>query len=311
MRMYVGITDSDWYEQLSADRPDEVNFWKPGGKTGFKALEPGGLFLFKLHAPQNYIVGGAHFVRFSFLPVSLAWEAFGAKNGVHDIREFHQRITKYRQKNGTFDGDPDPTIGCVILNEPFWFSRDEWIDVPASWPMNVVQGMSFDSLEREGSALYAAVRERLEMRAFAERLLLTGEERARYGEPYLSKARLGQGAFRVLVTEAYQRRCSITGERTLPVLQASHIKPYSQEGEHRVNNGLLLRADLHILFDQGLVTVTPEHVVEVSDSIKEKFENGRDYYALRGQKLKVLPASQRDLPDPELLRWHNEQLFVA
>lgn len=54
-----------------------------------------------------------------------------------------------------------------------------------------------------------------------------------------------------------------------------------------MSNGLLLRADLHILFDQGLVTVTPEHVVEVSPAIKERFENGLDYYALRGQSLKV------------------------
>ncbi len=127
----------------------------------------------------------------------------------------------------------------------------------------------------------------------------------------LAQVRLGQGVFRVLVTEAYERRCSITGERTLPVLQASHIKPFSQEGEHRVSNGLLLRADLHILFDQGLVTVTPEHEVLVSDAIKERFENGRDYYALRGQKLKVVPTTRRDQPNPELLRWHNEALFVA
>ena len=137
------------------------------------------------------------------------------------------------------------------------------------------------------------------------------EGRARYGAACLEQTRLGPGALPVLVTEAYERRCSITGERTLPVLQASHIKPFSQDGEHRVSNGLLLRADLHILFDQGVVSVTPEHEVLVSDAIKERSENGRDYYALRGQRLKILPASQRDLPDPELLRWHNLMLFVA
>ena len=113
------------------------------------------------------------------------------------------------------------------------------------------------------------------------------------------------------MADAYERRCSITGERTLPVLQASHIKPYSQDGPHRVSNGLLLRVDLHILFGQGLVTVTPEHVVEVSPAIKERFENGRDYYALRGQPLKVLPARPSDLPSGEYLAWHNERVFVA
>lgn len=46
----------------------------------------------------------------------------------------------------------------------------------------------------------------------------------------LIRHRLGQGAFRVLVTDAYQRRCAISGEKTLPVLEAAHIRPYSQHG---------------------------------------------------------------------------------
>ena len=78
---------------------------------------------------------------------------------------------------------------------------------------------------------------------------------ARYGAEYLTRARIGQGAFRVLVTDAYQRRCAISGERTLPVLQASHIRPYSDEGPHHVANGILLRSDLHTLFDRGYITV--------------------------------------------------------
>ena len=59
MQAYVGITDYEWY-QLLASRPqlDEVNFWQPGGSRGFRALQPGELFLFKLHAPRHSIVGG-------------------------------------------------------------------------------------------------------------------------------------------------------------------------------------------------------------------------------------------------------------
>ena len=86
----------------------------------------------------------------------------------------------------------------------------------------------------------------------------------RYGEPLLVKPRIGQGAFRVLVTDAYQRRCAITGEHTLPMLEAAHILPFSEKRPNLVSNGLLLRADFHELFDLGLVTVTPELRVEVS-----------------------------------------------
>jgi hypothetical protein len=78
----------------------------------------------------------------------------------------------------------------------------------------------------------------------------------------------------VLVTDVYQRRCAITGEKALPVLQAAHIRPVTREGQHRIDNGLLLRSDLHALFDQGYVTVTPDHRVRVSRRLKDDFDNG-------------------------------------
>lgn len=130
-----------------------------------------------------------------------------------------------------------------------------------------------------------------------------------YGSPYLVRPRLGQGAFRVLVIDAYQRRCAITGERTLPVLQAAHIKPHASSGPHEVRNGLLLRADLRILFDRGYVTVTPDLRVEVSRRIKEDYENGREYYALHGRPLMVLPPRPSDRPAREFLEWHNQNVF--
>jgi putative restriction endonuclease len=113
----------------------------------------------------------------------------------------------------------------------------------------------------------------------------------------------------VLVTEAYQRCCAITGERTLPVLEAAHIKPYAEQGPHRLANGLLLRSDLHTLFDAGYITVTDELHVEVSRRIREEFENGREYYKHHGGPLTVIPGSESDRPSREFLRWHNEHFL--
>ena len=62
MKLYVGVTDSNWYNYLANKRPDELNFWQPGGKQTFQAVGPNELFLFKLHSPMNYIVGGGFFV---------------------------------------------------------------------------------------------------------------------------------------------------------------------------------------------------------------------------------------------------------
>lgn len=54
---------------------------------------------FKLHSPNNYIVGGGFFLKFSMLPSSLAWEAFGTANGVSSLVELHERVFKYRRNN--------------------------------------------------------------------------------------------------------------------------------------------------------------------------------------------------------------------
>ena len=94
----------------------------------------------------------------------------------------------------------------------------------------------------------------------------------RYGAPALVRPRLGQGAFRVLVTDTYHRRCAVTGERVLPALEAAHIRPYGEGGVDEVTNGLLLRRDIHGLFDRGYVTVTPAGLFEVSRRIREEFE---------------------------------------
>ena len=133
---------------------------------------------------------------------------------------------------------------------------------------------------------------------------------ARYGEPTLIRPRLGQGAFRVLVTDVYHRRCAITGERTLPALEAAHIRPYAEGGSHEARNGLLMRRDIHSLFDAGYVTVTPSHHFEVSRRIREEFDNGRHYYDLHGRSIES-PDGPRNSPDPVALAWHNEHRFLG
>ena len=96
--------------------------------------------------------------------------------------------------------------------------------------------------------------------------------------------------------------------RTLPALEAAHIRPYAEGGEHEASNGLLLRRDIHSLFDAGYVTVTPDLRFEVSARIREEFDNGRHYYALQGESV-VVPGDSTRRPEREALVWHNEQCF--
>lgn len=307
--MYVGITDYDWFRTLKQAKCDEVNFWKPGGKTNFKALDEGDLFLFKLHSPQDYIVGGGFFLKFSILPSSLAWEAFGLANGARSLFELHDRIYKYRKTNRI--SDPDPQIGCIILSMPFYLEEDDWITVPDNWSKNIVQGKMYDTSEHYGKLLYQQIQEVLYSQRFNKNLLREDSVNSRYGKEQKIKPRIGQGAFKILITDAYHRRCAITGEKTLPVLEAAHIKPFSLDGSHEINNGLLLRRDFHTLFDRGYITIDKEFNVEVSRRIKEDFGNGKEYYAHHGSKLIILPGKKEQLPGPHYLEWHNENIYLG
>jgi putative restriction endonuclease len=303
MKYWVGVTDRNWFLQLRQQQPEEVNFWQPSPTSPTNLLQPGVPFLFKLHYPDNYIVGGGFFVRFTVLPAKLAWEAFGEKNGVADYSALRSRIAHFL---GGVSGDPQ--IGCNLLCQPFFFDEADWIPAPSSWSRPIVRGKTFDTAEREGRDLWLAVAERLGQ---IQRDLATDAEAERYGAPFLTRARLGQGSFRVLVTDAYQRRCAVSGERTLPVLEAAHIQPYADKGPHLTSNGLLLRADLHKLFDDGYITVTEDQRVLVSRSIRERFENGREYYRFDKMPLVVTPSDPASQPSREFLRWHNESVFIG
>lgn len=301
--LFVAVTDEDWFDTLSAQQPEEVNFWAPSGRTNFRALKPGELFLFKLHAPKNFIVGGGIFSHASSVPLPLAWEAFGTKNGAQSLAEMRQRIARYRS-----DIDPrtDPIIGCRILSSPFFFSRHDWIPVPDSWSPNIVVGRGYDTATDEGAHLWRQVFERIER---INALVPAGTEE-RYGRPILVRPRLGQGAFRILVTDAYERRCAVSGERTLPILDAAHIRSYADGGNHEPSNGLLLRTDIHKLFDLGYVTLDEQRRFVVGRRLREDFDNGRHYYELHGTELRP-PVDAFAMPARDALDWHRVNRFLG
>jgi putative restriction endonuclease len=305
VKLVIAVTDGEWFEHLRR-RPDlpEVNFWAPSGAE-FKALQPGELFLFKLHAPRNFIVGGGVFAHANVLPCSLAWEAFGEANGASTLIQMRARIAKYKKADPS--ARDDFPIGCRVLTQPFFLDEAEWLPVPSTWASNIVSFKGYSLDDREALALWELLEGRVQPAVPSSGLQ---EARARFGEPSLIRPRLGQGAFRVLVTDLYHRRCAVSGERTLPALEAAHIRPYTEGGEHAPQNGVLLRSDLHRLFDAGYVTITPEHRFEVSRRIKDEFENGKDYYRLHGGLVNV-PVRKEHQPSPSFLSWHNGSRFRA
>lgn len=254
-------------------------------------------------------MGGGFFEAASLLPVSLAWDAFGPMNGVPSLQEMRRRIESYRRDRPK--PAEDYTIGNIILQNTFFLHRDFWIPIPPDFSPNIVQGKTYDLDSGYGKQLSAALEQTfLRHRVISDqRIVADGVVSRMYSDPVLARRRLGQGAFRILVTDLYQRRCAITSEHTLPVLQAAHIRPVSMGGEHSVNNGLLLRSDVHTLFDRGYVTVAPDYSFRVSSRLDSDWNNGKIYYQLHGTKIN-LPRDAGCHPDKAALEWHSDTIFL-
>lgn len=306
MNFYIGNTDLDWYRFLKRINPEDINFWQPSGLTHFRAIETGSPFLLKLKSPINKVAGIGFFVSHSILPIDFAWEVFQSRNGTDNYSDFYSKIKSYRDSSNPIEKNSN--IGCIVLTNPIFFNEQDWIQLPSDWSKNIVQGKTYSTDDEFGNKYWKLIETVLLRYPVAQTSEAVNEPIPQYGQ-YLTNVRIGQGAFRILVTDAYSRRCAITGERTLPVLEAAHIKPYSISGINKINNGLLLRSDLHKLFDTGYITVTDKYDIEISKRIKEEFENGRDYYKYHGQKLISLPHNTIDMPNKDFLKWHNENIY--
>jgi len=310
VRAFVAVTGREWFEFLRA-RPDidELNFWQPSGGRRFGAVGVGELLLFKLHAPANAIVGGGTFLWADSFPAWLAWEAFEEKNGATSFEQMRQRIQRYRRQPISATGVEE--IGCIVVGEPFFFDAAEWIEQPADWSPNIVRGKTYSDATPEGRALLAEVVLRSEaitsVRKGAAATEILGPV---FGEPGLARRRLGQGGFKLIVLDAYDRRCAVTGEKALPVLQAAHIKPVASGGLHQLLNGLLLRSDVHTLFDKGYVTITPDDRFRVSQRLRSDFDNGEHYFALEHSAVQM-PGQPERRPSRDNLEWHNDMVFLG
>jgi putative restriction endonuclease len=306
IRTYIGNTDNDWFDFLAAEPAlAEVNFWQPSG-LAFRAVGPGELFAFRLKSPRNKIGGFGVLSNSSVLPLQLAWETFGRANGVPDYTAMRAAIAKYRPRETV---GPATDIGCRVLVTPVFLPEYLWIDLPASWAQNIVGGKTFSSSEPEGARLWEQLQDAAQSWSPSVAAGFS-EPGRRYGEPTLITPRLGQGAFRIAVTEAYRRQCAVSQGKVLPALDAAHIRPFAEGGDHLKTNGILLRKDIHSVFDAGYATVDTDRKFVVSDKVREVFNNGEEYRRLHGSQL-MLPGNQADWPDREALRWHNENRFLG
>lgn len=295
----VAVTDTEWLNYFRR-HPDltEMNFWRPG--TPVTRVDPGTLWVFLLK--PNIVSGYAIVEVSSSLPISVAWDAFGTANGFDDRESFFARVRRYRHSQTTSDSE----IGCVGLTSPVFFENGfDFTPFQSTWTNRTQPTRRYSISTPEGMALW----KELESRApTSDGVSLVQLPDAPGVARRLLTVRLGQGGFRTRVIQAYERRCAITGERSLPALEAAHIKPFSEIRRHDTRNGILLRADIHKLFDAGYVTIDPNLKFHVSPALKEQYSNGRVYYELDDRQVSI-PASPMEQPDRQYLDWHYTSIF--
>lgn len=312
VRGYVGVTDDEWFRFLAA-RPEvsmaEVNFWRPGGGNSFRALAPGEPFFFKTHAPHNRVVGGGFFSGFAALRVSEAWVMFGEANGANSLERMRERIARYRREPiGPRD---DPEIGCVFIRDVTFFPDGMAQDPPPGFALNIVQGKGYDMGESHVERYFADLMQLVLGQPIDIDLSQPWHAHGPvFGDPRLAPYRLAQRSFKAVVLSAYHGHCAITGNKIRPVLQAAHIRPVTKGGENRLDNGMLLRSDVHTMFDNGYLAVGPQHKLIVSPRLREDFGNGEEFYTRAGNVID-LPDRKADRPYREFLEWHLDTVYKS
>ncbi len=313
--LFVANTDKAWFDFLAGRAVngvvDEVNFWQPRAHTPMKRQEPGEPILFRLKKPHYAIAGFGFFANFTVLDLDTAWAAFGWKNGDVDRIGFLRRIGGYRGLDLSDPRTERLPLGCTVLRDAHFWPQERWIPwgETEGWRPNIVQGATVRDAARSANLVRAMT---------ADLALLPGELTDRFTlidvdhrEVRMRElaVREGQGTFRLRLLDAYGRQCAITGEHTVPVLDAAHIQPYLGPSSNHVQNGMVLTKEFHALFDGGYVGVTPDYVVKVSERLRTEFKNGHRYYPFDGKPLVQLPDAERERPSRDALAWHYEQVF--
>jgi putative restriction endonuclease len=314
MRAYVFPTDTRWAAYLRQHPElDEVNFWLPS-TVPFKALQVGDRFVYRSKsAVGGRLIGGGLFEGHVTMRVSDAWRFYGQANGCATQEEMLRSINRYRSRNGQ-PPDPDPEIGCILIRDSFFVPESLEVPVPPSYQPSAVRGRGYDPAHEDWTYLEAAFADLIIRAGVPEQnpdadvtAFVAGPTR---GEPRLVTPRLGQNGFKSLVLSSYQRRCAITGARITPTLEAAHIRPIAAEGQHRVDNGLLLRSDVHVLFDAGYLGLDEQHRLHVSKRLRSEFGNGEEFYSRAGNTISV-PERKADRPSREAVQWHMDSVFLA
>jgi HNH endonuclease len=291
MSAVYASTTPTWFDQLALIKPERVAFWQPTPARPAR-IAPGERWYFKeLGAPR--ILGYGEFVGWEQLSALELFGKYGAACGYASVPEL---VGAFR----VFDPDVDEhtPIGNVILENftPF--------DPPLPLDNVNLKDLTVRFVYLEGPDPIASYVAGLRPSAAIAPFTLRDSGLAKRVAA-ARKVRVGQAAFRRLLIDVYGPVCALTGPQLEETLQAAHIQPYVDAESNHLSNGLVLRADMHVLFDLGLVTLTADMHIRVSTALQGRAPL---IEALHGTKAK-LTSKLGLLPSPEAIGFHAREVF--
>jgi putative restriction endonuclease len=120
-------------------------------------------------------------------------------------------------------------------------------------------------------------------------------------------------AFRKIVVTTYNQTCALCGMKVLDTLSqnivdGSHIKPFSQFYDDRINNGISLCKNHHWAFDRFWFTLDDDYTVIVDDKLKEQSPHAKPIREFRGDHI-ILPSQEQYYPRLDALEWHRHEFL--
>lgn len=281
--MYAfAVTNRDWYEYQKAHGfTSFINFWTPTFWT--TKLKPGDILVFKLANSADEIGGYGTIVDYKKQKREDAWIEFGRRNGFDTKEEFVTSLTKANKGRSV-------ESGSMVLKDVVFF------DPP-------VRLADYGLTLRKGFETYTWGPDpfpfKQQIPTTQSDFKLIPPKKKKKGVQSVT-IREGQDLFHALISRVYGYKCCVTGETTPELLQAAHIQDYISKESHHVQNGLLLRIDIHKLFDSGLLYIDQSYRVHVSKQVKSQ-----EYLDLDGKRIS-LPANQSEQPSKEALQFKED-----
>lgn len=292
-------TDTQWFNFLRSNGSlATVNFWTPTDWS-VRSFSKGDYWYFVLKGREpRKLGGGGRFSHYEILKVSEAWERYGIGNGVESKEILIEKLNNYKKRNSkNYVYQADPTMGSIILTECI-FLEDENQRYVYEYALEFAPSIvKYKTFQMDPLPLH-----RLNSNSEPNNDEIISDEDARRRVVSSIVNRQGQSTFRQSLITAYNSKCAITGYDAIDALEAAHIMPYRGIHSNVVRNGLLLRSDIHTLFDLGKITISQEYTVILHPDLINT-----SYNELNGKKI-ALPANRMDWPSLQALREHSRNV---